>query len=159
MVQLIVIHPTLLTFSNLQENLFIISTEVCFIQMWISPSHTHRFIVSSPIGSRLTSTPPCPKPALVSNIYNVFISNPSPQFLFSFNHVPLYYHLRHNSPHARATFLFHAPHPLPQDPASPLYLIYTTQKDFFQQIYPAHYLPENSELAVLPWVRAECNKV
>ena len=58
-------------------------------EYWISSSHTHRFIVSSPIDSHLTSTPPCPTPALVSNIFNVFISNPFPQVPFSFNHVPL----------------------------------------------------------------------
>ena len=57
--------------------------------MWISPLHRHHFIVSSLIDSCLTSTPPCPTPALVSNIYNVFISNPFPQVPFSFNHVPL----------------------------------------------------------------------
>ena len=67
---------------------FLIPTEVCFIQMWISPSHTHCFIVSSLIDSRLTSTPPCSTPALASNTYNLFISNPSPQVPFSFNHVP-----------------------------------------------------------------------
>ena len=55
-----------------------ISTEVYFIQMWISPSNTHRFMVSSLMGSRFTSSPPCPAPALASNIYNLFISNPSP---------------------------------------------------------------------------------
>ena len=68
---------------------FIISTEVCFIQMWITPSHTLRFIVFSSIDSRLTSTPPCPTPALVSNIYKVLISNPFTQVPFPFNHVPL----------------------------------------------------------------------
>ena len=57
--------------------------------MWISPSHKYRFIVSSPIDSRLTSTPSCPTPALVSNIYNLFISNPFSQVPFSLNHVPL----------------------------------------------------------------------
>ena len=66
-----------------------ISMEVCFIQMWISPSHTHRFIVSSHIDFRLTSTPPCPRPALVSNVYNVFISNPPCQVPFSLNRLPL----------------------------------------------------------------------
>ena len=66
-----------------------ISTEVCFIQVWISPSQTHCFVVSSLMDSRLTSTPPCPTPALASNIYNLFISNPSLQGPFSFNHVPL----------------------------------------------------------------------
>ena len=68
---------------------FMISTEVCFIQVWISPSQTHCFVVSSLMDSRLTSTPPCPTPALASNIYNLFISNPSLQGPFSFNHVPL----------------------------------------------------------------------
>ena len=66
-----------------------ISTEFCFIQMWISPSDTNRVIVCSLINSRLTSTPSCPTPALVSNIYKVFISHPSPQVPFSFNHLPL----------------------------------------------------------------------
>ena len=66
-----------------------ISTEVCFIQVWISPSQTHCFVVSSLMDSRLTSTPPCPTPALASNIYNLFTSNPSSQVPFSFNHVPL----------------------------------------------------------------------
>ena len=66
-----------------------ISTEVCFMQIWISPSHTHCFMVSSLMNSRFTSTPPCPTPALAYNIYNVFISNPSPQVPFSFSHVPL----------------------------------------------------------------------
>ena len=66
-----------------------ISTEVCFIQMWISISNTHRFMVSSRIDSRFTFTPPCPAPALASNIYNLFVSNPFPQVPFSFNHVPL----------------------------------------------------------------------
>ena len=66
-----------------------ISTDVSFIQVWNSPSHTHRFMVSSLIDSRFTSTPPCLTPALTSNIYNYFISNPSLQVLFSFNHVPL----------------------------------------------------------------------
>ena len=41
------------------------------------------------VNSRFTSTPPCPTPALASNIYNLSISNPSIQVLFSFNHVPL----------------------------------------------------------------------
>ena len=68
---------------------FMISTEVCFIQMWISPSNTHRFMVSSLMHSCFTSIPPCPTPALASNIYSLFISNSSPQVSFSFNHVPL----------------------------------------------------------------------
>ena len=68
---------------------FMISTEVCFIQMWISPWHTQRFMVSSLMDSCFTSMPPCPAPALASNIYNLFISNPSLQVLFSFNHLPL----------------------------------------------------------------------
>ena len=66
-----------------------ISIEVFFIQMWISPSNTHRFMVSSLMDSRFTSIPPCLTPALASNIYNLFISNPSLQVPFSFNHVPL----------------------------------------------------------------------
>ena len=66
-----------------------IPTEVCFIQVWISPSHTRHFMVSSLKDSRLTSTPPCPTPALASNIYNLFISNTFPQVPFPFNHVPL----------------------------------------------------------------------
>ena len=57
---------------------FMISTEVWFTQMWISPSDTHRFMVSSLMDSRFTFTPPCPAPAMASNIYNLFISNPSP---------------------------------------------------------------------------------
>ena len=68
---------------------FIVSTKDCFIQMRVSASHKYRFIVSSPIDSLLTSTPSCPTPALVSNIYNLFISNPFSQVPFSLNHVPL----------------------------------------------------------------------
>ena len=69
---------------------FIISTEVCFTQMWISPSNTHRFTVSSLMDSRFTSTPPCPAPALASNVYNLFISNPPLEPVpSSFSHVPL----------------------------------------------------------------------
>ena len=55
-----------------------ISAEVCFIQMWISPSNTYRFMVSPLMDYPFTSTPPCPAPALAFNIYNLFISNPSP---------------------------------------------------------------------------------
>ena len=68
-----------------------LSTEVCFIQMFISPSHTHtpHFMVSSLKDFRLIFTPLCPTPARVSNIYNFVISNISPQVPFSFNHVPL----------------------------------------------------------------------
>ena len=68
---------------------FMISTEFCFIQVWISLWHTHRFMVSSLMDSRFTSTPPWPTPALASNIYNLFMSNPLLQVSFSFNHVPL----------------------------------------------------------------------
>ena len=68
---------------------FMISTEVCFIQVWILPWDTHRFMVSSLIDSRCTFTPPCPTPGLASNIYNLFMSNPSLQVAFSFNYVPL----------------------------------------------------------------------
>ena len=89
MVQLTTTHPTPLTPLISKKIYFIVSTEVCFMQMWIFLPPTHRFFVYSPIDSRLTSTPPCPTPALVSNIYNVFISNPFPQVPFSFNHVPL----------------------------------------------------------------------
>ena len=90
MVQLTITHPTPLTSSNLQENLFDYFNRSLFHPNVDFPIiHTHRFIVSFPIDSRLTSTPPCPTPALVSNIYNVFISNPFPQVPFSFNHVPL----------------------------------------------------------------------
>ena len=39
-------------------------------------------------------------------------------------------------------------------PASPLYLIYIIFNIAFQQIYPAHYLPKNSESTVQPWIRA-----
>ena len=46
-----------------------------------------------------------------------------------------------------------------KDPASPLYLIYTIFKIVFQQIYPAHYLPMNSESTVQPCIRAYYNKV
>ena len=67
-----------------------ISMEVCFIQIWISLSHTYTISWSLSLkDSRLTSTPPCPTPALASNIQNLFISNPSSQVTFSFNHVPL----------------------------------------------------------------------
>ena len=66
-----------------------ISTEVCFTQTWYFQSHIHRFMFSSFIDSRLTSTPQYTTPALASNIYKLFISNPSPQVPFSFNHVPL----------------------------------------------------------------------
>ena len=67
-----------------------ISAEVCFIQMRISPSKTHRFMVSSLMDSRFTSIPPCPAPALASNVYNLFISNPHLEPLpSSFSHVPL----------------------------------------------------------------------
>ena len=87
MIQLTIAHPTSVTTSR--KIYFMISTEVCFIQMWISISNTHRFMVSSRIDSRFTFTPPCPAPALASNIYNLFVSNPFPQVPFSFNHVPL----------------------------------------------------------------------
>ena len=90
LVQLTIPHPTPLTSSNLQENLFYYFNGSLFHpNADFLITHTHRFIVSSPIDSRLTSTPPCPTPALVSNIYNVLISNPFPQFPFSFNHIPL----------------------------------------------------------------------
>ena len=106
MVQLTITHPTPLTSSNLQENLFDYFNRSLFHPNVDFPIiHTHRFIVSFPIDSRLTSTPPCPTPALVSNIYNVFISNPFRQVPFSF--FTYYYHLRHNSPHTRTTFLFY----------------------------------------------------
>ena len=68
---------------------FMISMEVFFIQVWISPWDTHRFVFSSLMDSSFTSTPPCPTPALAFNIYNLFISNPSLQVPFSFNHVSL----------------------------------------------------------------------
>ena len=41
-----------------------------------------------------------------------------------------------------------------KDPASPLYLTYIIFKIAFQQIYPVHYLPKNSELTVQPWIWA-----
>ena len=89
MVQLTITHPTSLTFSNPQQIHFVISTEVYFIQMWISPWHALRFMVSSLMDSGFTSTPPFPSLALAFNIYNLFSSNPSLQVLFSFSHVPL----------------------------------------------------------------------
>ena len=49
----------------------------------------HSFMVSSLMDSRFSSIPPCPTPALASNIYNLFIYNHSLQVPFSFNHVPL----------------------------------------------------------------------
>ena len=38
-----------------------------------------------------------------------------------------------------------------KDPASLIYIIFKTA---FQQIYPAHYRPKNSESTVQPWIRA-----
>ena len=87
MIQLTIAHPTSVTTSRKIN--FMILTEVCFIQMWISISNTHCFMVSSLMDSRFTFTSPCPAPALASNIYNLFVSNPFPQVPFSFNHVPL----------------------------------------------------------------------
>ena len=49
----------------------------------------HSVMVSSLMDSRFSSIPPCPTPALASNIYNLFIYNHSLQVPFSFNHVPL----------------------------------------------------------------------
>ena len=54
--------------------------------------------------------------------------------------------------------------PLPtltgKESASLEYLIDSiTFKTEFQQIYPAHYQPKNSELTVQPWIRAQYNKV
>ena len=91
MIQLTTTHPTSLTSSNLQENLFYDSNGSLFhpnVDFPITHTHTHCFIVSSLVDSRLTSTLPCPTPALASNTYNLFISNPSPQVPFSFNHIP-----------------------------------------------------------------------
>ena len=99
------VNPTSLTSSNLQDNIFYDFNGSLFIQVWISPWDTHRFMVSSLMDSRFTSTPPCPTPALASNIYNLFISNPS--FQVPFFSTTYHYHLRHVSPHMYATFLFH----------------------------------------------------
>ena len=106
MVQLTITHPTPLTSSNHQENLFHdFDGSLFHPNVDFSITHTHHFMVSSLIDSRLTSTPPCTTPALPSNIYNLFISNPSPRFCFL--SITYHYHLRHNSPHTHATFLFH----------------------------------------------------
>ena len=105
MVQLSITHPGPVTPLISRKIYFIVLTEVSFMQMWISPPPTHRFFVYSLIDARLTSNPPCPTPALVSNIYNFFISNPFPQVPFPF--ITYHYHLRRNSPHTRTTFLFH----------------------------------------------------
>ena len=90
MVQLTIAHPTSFTSPNLQDNLFYDFNRSLFLRsVDFSITHTHRFMVSSLMEFRFTSTPPCPTPALASNNYNFFISNPSPQVPFSFNHVPL----------------------------------------------------------------------
>ena len=88
--QLTVTHLTPLTSSNLQENLFYDFNGILFhLNVDFCVTHTDRFMVSSLIESRLTCTPPCSTPDLASNIYNIFISNSSPQIPFSFNHVLL----------------------------------------------------------------------
>ena len=90
MVQLTVTHPTSLTSSNLQENLCHGFNGSLFHSNVDFPiKHTHRFMISSLIDFRLTSTSPCPTPALVSNTYNLFISNSSSQIPFSLNQVLL----------------------------------------------------------------------
>ena len=90
MVQLTITHPTPRSSFNFEENLFYYFNGSMFHpNVYFPTAHTDCFIVSSAIDSRLTSIPPCSTPALISNIYNVFISNPFPQFPFSFNHVPL----------------------------------------------------------------------
>ena len=81
-----------------------ISMEVCFIQMWISPSHTPFYGLF---------------PALATNIYNLFISNPSPRFLFL--SITCHYHLRHNSPHTHISLpymVFECRHNIRNEPLS-----------------------------------------
>ena len=82
------------------------STEVCFIKVWISPSHTHTVSWSLPLWTPV-SHPPFHVPhqlwPLIFTASSYLI--PSPKFRFlSITH---HYHLGHNSPHTHATFLFH----------------------------------------------------
>ena len=86
MVQLTITHPTSFTSSNLHENILMISTEVSFILLWISPWHTRRFVVPSLTDLSLTSTSPYLTPAWASNIYNLSIPNLCHQAPFSLNH-------------------------------------------------------------------------
>ena len=84
---------------------FMILTEVCFIQVWISPSHAHRFMVSSLMDSG--TNPPLHVPhqfwPLIFTTSSYLIPPPRFRFLSTKYH----YHLRHNSPHTHATFPFH----------------------------------------------------
>ena len=84
---------------------FMLSTEVCSIQVFISPWHTHHLMVSPLKNSCWIFTPPCSTLALASNIYTLFTSSSSPQVLFF--SITYHYHLRHNSPHMHAIFFFH----------------------------------------------------
>ena len=105
MVQLTIIHPTSLTSPISGKICLMISTEVGYIEVWISPWHTHRFGVSSFMDSRLTSTPRFPHQLgpLIFKTFSFWI-RPSRFGSLSIMH---HYHLRHNSPHTNATFLFH----------------------------------------------------
>ena len=96
-------HPSLPPTSRKIYSM--LSTEVCFTEVFISPSHKHHFMVFSLKDSCLISTPSCPTPALASNIYNFFISNFSPQVPFF--PITYHYHLSPKSPNMYATFFFH----------------------------------------------------
>ena len=81
-----------------------LSTEVCFIKVFISPSYTPLYGLFPLINSRLILTPPCPTLSLASNIYTLLTSIPSfhvPLFFFSITH---YYCICHNSQHEHDIF-------------------------------------------------------
>ena len=59
------------------------------IHMWISPSHTHRFIVSFPFKLPSHIHPLCPTPAWPPIFTTSSYLIPPPQVPFFFNHVPL----------------------------------------------------------------------
>ena len=81
-----------------------LSTEVCFIKVFISPSYTPLYGLFPLINTRLILTPPCPTLSLASNIYTLLTSIPSfhvPLFFFSITH---YYCICHNSQHEHDIF-------------------------------------------------------
>ena len=80
-----------------------LSTEVCFIQVFIYPSYTPLYSIFPLMNSRLIFTPPCPTLALASNIYTLLTSIPPSKILiFSITH---HYYIRHNSQQTHAIFL------------------------------------------------------
>ena len=107
MVQLTIAHPTSVTSSNLQENLFYDLNGSLFHPNVDFPITHTPFHGLFPLKTLVSHPPLHVSRQLWSPIFvKLFTSNPSPP-RFRFLSITYNYHLRHNSPDTYVTFHFH----------------------------------------------------